>query len=602
MDTYQATQQTTSTDSSSPPDTTKRRHNTLKERIKRSMNKAGEATARRRSSVLAAASALASLAGGDPKIIDTDANTEMVDTAGHQTSKANDLYEERWMAATTSEEVPVTFPQKLMSVLDNEQLSDIITWLPHGKGFIILHKKKFASDIMPLYFKHSKFTSFTRKLNRWGFTRVPKGPETGAYYHKYFQRGNHHLCMQMYCQSKPNPNNSPKLSPPSPVESPEVVAEAQVQMSPVAAALSTLRVGSSSPRNIQENHRRVDFKTTLSRQQELLRKDKEDQLHKKLMQEQHHRAQQSSLAALYHSSRRSRDSPERKLKEQVEVPLNIPPMPLLASSRGHREHQSLTSSRSRSAGNNHHHQSLPSSFTASGTSPYASLRSSWNTVPNSHTSVAAPRAEHPRDKRQHHLHDIDWSKISNYSLQEERRELPGHGVVNQFQLCQPTRQEFATRTQMMPPAQAFGTMRNTLALDTTSSRQHRHVIQNALDALQASNDRGYLTMLMQREHEKAEGRVATGDQYVSQIGVQSRVHAAMQTQMRQLEEYNRMKAVHSEYSPSDLAQRLSRVEQLQQQMKHLSSAGFVQANPQVAHPNPQPKGQYPPGVRRASAA
>ncbi len=148
------------------------------------MNKAGEATARRRSSVLAAASALASLAGGDHKIVDADANTQMVDTTGPPTSKASDLHEERWMTATTAEEVPVTFPQKLMSVLDNDQLSDIITWLPHGKGFIILQKKKFASDIMPLYFKHSKFTSFTRKLNRWGFTRVPRGPETGAYYHK----------------------------------------------------------------------------------------------------------------------------------------------------------------------------------------------------------------------------------------------------------------------------------------------------------------------------------------------------------------------------------------------------------------------------------
>lgn len=175
METYhQSTQQTNSTDYSPPPDNTMRRHNTLKDRIKRSMNKAGEATARRRSSVLAAASALASLAGGDHKIVDAYVNTEMVDTSGHPTSTANELHEERW----------ITFPEKLMSVLDNDQLSAIITWLPHGKGFIILQKKKFASDIMPLYFKHSKFTSFTRKLNRWGFTRVPRGPETGAYYHK----------------------------------------------------------------------------------------------------------------------------------------------------------------------------------------------------------------------------------------------------------------------------------------------------------------------------------------------------------------------------------------------------------------------------------
>lgn len=180
---YQSTHQPT-TGGSSPPDNKKRRHNTLKERIKRSMNKAGEATVRRRASVLDAACALASLADDGRKIIDVEANTQMVDNTGQPSSKANDLHEERWRAATTAEEEPVTFPQKLMAVLETDQLSDIITWLPHGKGFIILQKKKFASDIMPLYFKHSKFTSFTRKLNRWGFTRVPRGPETGAYYHK----------------------------------------------------------------------------------------------------------------------------------------------------------------------------------------------------------------------------------------------------------------------------------------------------------------------------------------------------------------------------------------------------------------------------------
>lgn len=186
MELYQSTQQAT-TDGSSPPEVRMRRHNTLKERIKRSMNEAGGAVRRRSSTMLAAASALASLAGGDQKAIDADdANIDMVDATADQPSSkgASGAHEERWRAASTAEEVPVTFPQKLMAVLDNDQLSDIITWLPHGKGFIILQKKKFASEVMPMYFKHSKFTSFTRKLNRWGFTRVSKGPETGAYYHK----------------------------------------------------------------------------------------------------------------------------------------------------------------------------------------------------------------------------------------------------------------------------------------------------------------------------------------------------------------------------------------------------------------------------------
>ena len=71
-----------------------------------------------------------------------------------------------------------------MDVLSNPETSDVVSWLPHGKGFAILHKRRFASEVMPLYFKQGKFTSFTRKLNRWGFARVQAGPEAGAYYHR----------------------------------------------------------------------------------------------------------------------------------------------------------------------------------------------------------------------------------------------------------------------------------------------------------------------------------------------------------------------------------------------------------------------------------
>lgn len=113
------------------------------------------------------------------------------------------------------EDVPMTFPQRMMDILSQEKYSDIITWLPHGRGFVILQKKRFANEIMPKYFnKKSKFTSFTRKLNRWNFTRVTRGPETGAYYHPLFQKGNLRLCMQMSCISS---KSAQQLQPMNPV-------------------------------------------------------------------------------------------------------------------------------------------------------------------------------------------------------------------------------------------------------------------------------------------------------------------------------------------------------------------------------------------------
>ena len=94
-----------------------------------------------------------------------------------------------------------------MDILSNEHETDVISWLPHGKAFIIYKKKSFASQVLPKYFKATKFTSFTRKLNRWGFTRVTRGPEMGSYYHKFFVRDDPSLCLRMSSHSN---NNSSK--------------------------------------------------------------------------------------------------------------------------------------------------------------------------------------------------------------------------------------------------------------------------------------------------------------------------------------------------------------------------------------------------------
>jgi hypothetical protein len=60
------------------------------------------------------------------------------------------------------------FPQRLMSILSDEKNHDAICWLPHGKGFVIRNRKLFSEKIMPRFFpRKSKYSSFTRKLNRW---------------------------------------------------------------------------------------------------------------------------------------------------------------------------------------------------------------------------------------------------------------------------------------------------------------------------------------------------------------------------------------------------------------------------------------------------
>ncbi|KAL7542391.1 hypothetical protein ACHAXR_011741 [Thalassiosira sp. AJA248-18] len=89
------------------------------------------------------------------------------------------------------------FPETLFDIISSERYAHIIAWLPHGRGFIIHDKQRFASMILPMYFDGAKFTSFTRRLKRWSFVRVPRGPELGAYYNKNFVRDDPELAQKM---------------------------------------------------------------------------------------------------------------------------------------------------------------------------------------------------------------------------------------------------------------------------------------------------------------------------------------------------------------------------------------------------------------------
>lgn len=65
------------------------------------------------------------------------------------------------------------FPQKLMEILSDKSLSDIVCWLPHGISFVVLRPDIFTAKVLPKYLppidarSGTKYPSFTRKLNRW---------------------------------------------------------------------------------------------------------------------------------------------------------------------------------------------------------------------------------------------------------------------------------------------------------------------------------------------------------------------------------------------------------------------------------------------------
>jgi len=76
-----------------------------------------------------------------------------------------------------------------------------------------------ASELLPIYFDHSNYTSFSRQLNGWNFKRIKKekkkkgdsaGSSEGCYYHENFHRDRPEVASQM--TRKPTPSDAKSAS------------------------------------------------------------------------------------------------------------------------------------------------------------------------------------------------------------------------------------------------------------------------------------------------------------------------------------------------------------------------------------------------------
>ena len=95
-------------------------------------------------------------------------------------------------------------------MLNDPDVQHITSWQRHGQAFDIHDKDAFVNEVLPLYFPHSrssvanaKYTSFTRKLNRYGFKLMNRGKLAGGYHHPLFHRDRPELAKGVSCESKP---------------------------------------------------------------------------------------------------------------------------------------------------------------------------------------------------------------------------------------------------------------------------------------------------------------------------------------------------------------------------------------------------------------
>ena len=97
-----------------------------------------------------------------------------------------------------------SFPWKLHKILDDAAQfgqEHIISWLPSGTAFRVNNPWHFVESVMPIYFKSQtkkhKYKSFLRQLHIYGFKRITKGSEKGAYTHSLLIRGHPEVCCRM---------------------------------------------------------------------------------------------------------------------------------------------------------------------------------------------------------------------------------------------------------------------------------------------------------------------------------------------------------------------------------------------------------------------
>ena len=110
---------------------------------------------------------------------------------GHEEVNNNDDDETEW------EEFHDLFPYRfhqLLSEVEAEGLTDIVSWLPCGTYFRVHDIPKFTKQVMPRIGRFTQYKSFLRQLSMYKFERITSGPLKGSYRHPYFRKNHIDLC------------------------------------------------------------------------------------------------------------------------------------------------------------------------------------------------------------------------------------------------------------------------------------------------------------------------------------------------------------------------------------------------------------------------